>query len=167
MSVIWITGLAGAGKTTIAREVERLLAAQDILVTLLDGDAVRKRFGDTAYDRAGRLAAAYRLSRLAAEISAAGQTVVVATISLFHEIQSANRTLHADYLEVFVQCDAATLQRRSPLYGRDIDASLVGRGIPAEFPVAPHLVLDSGDASRVDALARRIVERWTTNVGIR
>ena len=165
MSVIWITGLSGAGKSTLAREVARLLIASGIDAMLLDGDAVRGEFADRAYDRSGRLAAAQRLSRLAADFSAQGRTVVVATISLFHEIHAANRIVHRDYMEIVLQCADTTLRKRSAVYADDAER-VVGRGILAEFPLAPHLTLENdGDASP-ECLARRIVERWTLHVGL-
>ena len=65
--VIWITGLSGAGKSTIARAAVSQLRARGELPVLLDGDAIREAIADphTAHDPASRLANAYRVSRLA------------------------------------------------------------------------------------------------------
>jgi adenylylsulfate kinase-like enzyme len=169
MGVIWITGLAGAGKSSIAGEVATLLRARASNATiLLDGDAVRAAFGDDGYDRASRLAAAYRISRLAQLIAAQEATAVVATMSLFHEIHAFNRSLEVAYFEVFVRCSEATLRQRSPLYAQSNGDEVVGRGIAAEFPRAPHLVVHNDDTrQQVPAIAQRVVNAWIDHVGIR
>lgn len=169
MGVIWITGLAGAGKSSIAVEVVRLLRAQNAVpVVLLDGDAVRAALGDRGYERDARLAAAYRISRLAQLIARQDAIVVVATLSLFHEIHALNRAEGVPYLEVLVECPEAQLRQRSPLYAQDDGAHVVGRGIAAEFPRSPHLVLrNDGGREQVPPLAEHIVRTWADHVGIR
>ncbi len=64
--VIWITGLSGAGKSTIARAAVALLKAEGTIPVLLDGDEFRAAVGDDlGHDPAGRLLNAYRLARFA------------------------------------------------------------------------------------------------------
>jgi cytidine diphosphoramidate kinase len=169
MGVIWITGLAGAGKSSIAGEVvTRLRACVPDPAILLDGDAVRAVFGDNGYDRESRLAAAYRISRLAGLVAAQHVIAVVATMSLFHEIHAFNRTLGMHYLEVLVQCSEVNLHQRTPLYAQDDGAQVVGRGIPAELPRAPHLVVHNDNArDQLPSLAQHIVSTWVNHVGVR
>lgn len=169
MGVIWITGLAGSGKSRIAVDVVRLLRAQNAEpVILLDGDAVRAALGDGGYDRDARLAAAYRICRLAQLIARQGAIVVVATLSLFHEIHALNRAAGVPYLEVLVECPELLLRQRSPLYAQDDGAHVVGRGIAAEFPRSPHLLLrNDGGPEHIPTLAEHVVKTWADHVGIR
>ena len=87
-------------------------------------------------------------------LDAQGLTVVVATVSLFHEIHAATRTRFAEYLEVLLACDEATRARR-----RSQDGPQVGVDIAAELPIAPDLVLRS-DSLPAEAIAQAIVTRW-------
>jgi adenylylsulfate kinase len=154
--VIWLTGLSGAGKSTLARLVVERLRRDGEATVLLDGDEVRAAVGDeaTGYDPDGRLKNAYRMSRLACMLEGQGLTVVVATMSLFHEIHEYNRRHFAEYREVLLRVGRATAERRDPkgLYRRvaeRTEKNLAGIDIAAELPRDPHLVIDN-DADHPD-----------------
>ena len=100
--VIWITGLSGAGKTTVAQAAARCLRLKGMHPVILDGDAVRDVVCDphTGHDRVSRLANAYRICRLAKLLADQGHLVLVATMSLFSEIHRWNREQLPNYLEV-------------------------------------------------------------------
>ena len=161
--VVWITGLSGAGKSAIAAEVRRRLAAAGRPSVLLDGDEVRAAVADSAagYDRDGRLASARRLTRLARLFESQDLVVVVATMSLFHAIHDENRRVFREYREVLIDVDVATAARRDPkgLYGGAATA-LPGVGLDAELPRAPHLVIanDGEDQEFAGRAAARILD---------
>ena len=162
MSVIWITGLAGAGKTTLARAVAVRLRDAGRATLVLDGDEVRRALGaaGTGYARDERLAIAARIAALARLASAQQLVAVVATISLFHEIHAANRAGGADYFEVLLRCAPEQRAARSTLYADATRGARVGVELPPEFPVAPHLTLDTGVEASVDYLARTLIDAW-------
>jgi len=148
--IIWITGFSGAGKTTIAQALVSQLKETSPAVVLLDGDAIRAAIGDeqTGHDRASRLINAYRICRLAQLMESQGLTVVVATMSLFHEIHAWNRQHFDDYVEVLVEVDFDILQTRNArgLYGRvssGDESNVVGIDISPELPTTPHLTLNN------------------------
>jgi adenylylsulfate kinase-like enzyme len=164
--VIWITGLSGAGKSAIAAEVRRRLVLAGRPTVLLDGDEVRNAIADGAagYDRAGRLANARRVARLARLFETQDLVVVVATMSLFHEVHDWNRTAFRRYREVLVDVRVETLARRDPkgLYARaaaGAPTSLPGVAIAAELPRNPDLVIpnDVDDPRFAELAAERIV----------
>ena len=80
--VVWVTGLSGAGKTTISRQLAEKLRIGGKLCILLDGDDLRKVFqsNQSGYDRSGRLENAWRNCRLAKALADQGFTVI------FHNI---------------------------------------------------------------------------------
>lgn len=146
--VIWITGLSGAGKSTIARELVKLYAAKGERAVLLDGDEVRAAVADpsTAHDRHSRLVNAMRICRFAKLLADQGFTVIVATMSLFKEVHAWNRTHQPDYFEVFIRVSLEVLHARDArqLYSRARQgeaSNVVGIDVPFDEPDAAHLVL--------------------------
>lgn len=156
MAVIWITGLPGVGKSSAAAEVVEQLRHDGHACALLDGDQLRLALASLAggYDADSRRRLAHAYGALAGVLDAQGLTVVVATVSLFHEVHAANRGRFADYWEVLLVCDEAVrVQRRSQA------GPQVGIDIAAEPPVAPDLELRS-DALSAESIAQAIVTQW-------
>jgi adenylylsulfate kinase-like enzyme len=151
-TVVWITGLSGSGKTTVARAVRDQFFGQREHCILLDGDEIREVIADpnTGYDRKSRLDNAYRICRFAKLISGQGNLVIVATISLFHEIHDWNRSNFPNYFEIFLDVPLPALQRRHPeaLYSvgqKAAGENVMGVDIEPEFPVYPDLIIDNTD----------------------
>lgn len=162
--VIWITGLSGAGKTSIASKVVQELRLRGAAV-LLDGDAVREIIADpsTGHDTASRLVNAYRICRMAQVLATQGLTVVVATMSLFHEIHAWNRRYLPGYFEVYLKVDLEVLRARDPkgLYSRSDygdETHLAGIDIAYESPLSPDFVVENnGSAADIAEIAAHIV----------
>jgi|WetSurMetagenome_2_1015567.scaffolds.fasta_scaffold338921_2 cytidine diphosphoramidate kinase len=162
--VVWITGLSGAGKSTIAREVVGLLHGAGQPAILLDGDEVRAAIDDPhiGHDRPSRLANALRICRLARLLAGQGFPVVVATMSLFKEVHQWNRAHLPAYLEVFVKVSLDTLRARDArgLYSRaeaGMAQNVVGVHLDYDEPQSPDLVVvNEGAPGTVQA--RQIVD---------
>ena len=151
--VVWITGLAGSGKTTVATALVRWLRRRGEPVVLLDGDELRRTIAtDLGYDLADRRAAAERYARLARALALQGLTVVVATISMFEAVRGWNRRRMPRYCEVYLR-----LAVPPPRRGRR-SGPMVGVDLSYEVPRRPHLVFD--DATRdLDATVGKIARR--------
>lgn len=167
-SIFWITGLAGAGKSTIGRVLWQRLRDSGRQAVLLDGDALRAAVADDlGHDRDDRLRAALRHSRTCRLLAEQGLTVVCATISLFHEVQRWNRANIPGYREIYLRVPLSELERRDPkgLYARarrgEIQ-NIVGIDIRAEEPESPDLVIDNHGATSttaaVDLIWKQLVE---------
>lgn len=163
--VVWITGLSGAGKSTIARKCAELLRAEGKLPVVLDGDEFRAAVGDDlGHDHDGRLKNAYRLARFARYLARQGHTVLCATMSLFHEVQAWNRANAPRYVEVYVRVSLDRLVARDPkgLYARARRgevSGVVAVDLPFAEPLQPDLVLENDEElDDVRALARRVAD---------
>lgn len=160
--VVWITGLAGAGKTTVAKLVRDRLKA-DRLPVLLDGDALRAMLPYTpGYQRADRLELARYYARLARELAKQGHLVICATVSLFHEIHAWNRRNIPHYVEVWLRVPVTELRARgcrTALYGGSTD--VVGVDTAAEFPANADVVVDNYGPGTAETAADRVVAALT------
>lgn len=149
--VFWITGLSGAGKTTLGRALQGALPGS----LLLDGDELREALGASGqgFDAESRRRLALSYARLAGLLARQGATVIVATISLFHELHAWNRANLPSYVEIFLDVPESVRRGRDPkgLYAGNV-GHMAGSEVKAELPLAPHLRL-SGVESLEEALA--------------
>ncbi len=164
--VLWLTGLSGAGKSTIANRIEKLLTAQGRHTYLLDGDNVRhglnKDLGFTAQDRVENIRRVAEVSRLMVD---AGLIVLVSFISPFRSERRMARELFAggEFLEVFIDTPLAEAERRDVkgLYKKARRGELknfTGIDSPYEAPENPELRIDT-TAMSADQAAEHIVQR--------
>ncbi len=161
--VYWITGLSGAGKTTVGRELWTRLRTAGRRVIFLDGDALRATIADDlGHGMSDRRQSAMRNARLCKLLTVQGFDVICATISLFHEVQRWNRENIPGYREIYLRVPIDELRRRDSkgIYAESERAEtgdVVGVDLPAEPPEAPDLVLDNYGELEVGAAADRIL----------
>jgi adenylylsulfate kinase-like enzyme len=158
-SVFWITGLSGAGKTTLGQELWSRLRAAGRPATFLDGDAIRAAIAeDLGHDTANRRKSAMRNARLCRLLAEQGTDVVCATISMFHEVQRWNRDNIPGYREIYLRVPMDELRRRDSkgIYG-GAQSDVVGLDVAAEAPESPDLVLDNYGAVDVHTAVDRIL----------
>jgi bifunctional enzyme CysN/CysC len=168
--VLWLTGLSGAGKSTIANLVETELYRLGHHTYLLDGDNVRHGLNkDLGFTDADRVENVRRVSEVARLMLDAGLIVIVSFISPFRSERRMARALfgEGEFLEVFVDTplEVAESRDRKGLYAkarRGEIANFTGVDSPYEPPEAPEVHLDTtseaaeASASRVfDALRSR------------
>jgi bifunctional enzyme CysN/CysC len=163
--VIWLTGLPGSGKSTIANIVERKLVALGRQTMLLAGDNLRQGLNaDLGFDAAARAENVRRVGEVAKLMADAGLIVLVALVSPFQAGRTRAAALLPEgrFLEIFVDTPFEVCRQRDPkgLYDkadRGRLANLTGRDQPYEAPEAPALVVRTVELSAENA-ADRIVE---------
>lgn len=153
--VIWIIGLSGTGKTTLATQVVERIRQLNGKVVLLDGDLIRTLFGnDVDHTIEGRRRNAERLSVLSKFLADQGIHVVAAVLSIFPEWRRWNRENIPNYSEVYIKASMKTLLRRDikNLYARARKGEIVnvvGVDIPFPEPESPDLVIEN-DVDRLE-----------------
>lgn len=161
--VIWLTGLSGAGKTTLCDAL--LASVKPRLPTLvrIDGDVVRAIFGaGLGYSEPERVVQIKRIQALAKELDQQGFIVLVAALYAHPELLAWNRANFSDYFEIYLDTPLAEVQRRDAkgLYERaktGQQRDVVGIDIPWHAPTNADLVLD-GAGDTPAGLAERVIE---------
>ncbi len=167
--VVWLTGLSGSGKSSIANQVEKTLHAAGRHTYILDGDNVRhglnKDLGFTAADRVENIR---RIGEVAKLMVDAGLIVITAFISPFREERRMARSLvkEGEFYEVFVDTPLALAEQRDPkgLYKKARRGELknfTGIDSPYEAPENAELRIDTSALSveqSADAIVRKLAE---------
>ena len=163
-SVYWITGLSGAGKTTIGKLFYEKLKEQHSNTVFFDGDTLRRVFGDDlGYTEEERRKCAMRYSRLCAMLQEQDINVVCCTISMFDSVREWNRENIHNYWEIYVKVSMETLQKRDQkgLYRgttKEKEKEVVGIHMKIEEPKKPDLILYNDGEKRPEEQVIEILQ---------
>jgi adenylylsulfate kinase len=157
---VWLTGLSGAGKSTIAAELARQLREREIGVEVLDGDVVRtnlsKGLGFSKEDRDTNIR---RIAFVAQLLTRHGVAVISAAISPYRAVRDEAREMIGNFVEVYVQCPLEELVRRDVkgLYAKAIRGEIgnfTGVSDPYEAPEHAEVVVQTDHESVASSVAR-------------
>ncbi len=164
-AVVWLTGLSGSGKSTIAKEVEKRLFDRDVQTMMLDGDNVRHGLcGDLGFSPNDRKENIRRVGETARLFFEQGNVTFCSFISPYQEDRDRIRELLPDgrFFEVHVDCPLEVCKERDTkgLYKKAEQgeiANFTGVTAPYEAPGNPELVVDT-DQNDVETCVNRIIE---------
>jgi len=162
--VIWLTGLSGAGKSTVATELERELFNLGRHVYVLDGDNVRHGLcSDLGFSPADRAQNIRRVGEVAKLFADAGVICITAFISPYRQDRDAVRAIlpAGRFVEVYVNAPLAVCEERDPkgLYARaraSEIAEFTGISAPYEAPERPEIELNTDRLTAAESVARVI-----------
>jgi len=172
----WLTGLSGAGKSTIANLIDETLRAQGYRSFVLDGDRLRLGLNNNlSFTKADRSENVRRISEVAKLMVEAGLVVVVSAISPYEDDrQAARRRFRNDeFFEVFIDTDIEVCMERDPkgLYRRAKAKEIThftGVDDPYERPTHPEFLIDT-DLLSARAATDQIVKHYlalNTSTGV-
>ena len=164
-TVYWITGLSGAGKTTIGKLFYEKLKEKYPNTVFLDGDTLRRVFGDDlGYTKEDRRKCAMRYSRLCAMLQEQDMNVICCTISMFDSVREWNRENIHSYKEIYVKVSMETLHARDQkgLYSgvtEEKQKEVVGVHMEIEEPKCPDLILENDGERAPGELAEELIQK--------
>ena len=167
--VYWITGLAGSGKSTIAKLLSERLTGFDENVIYLDGDILRDILGEElGHNEQDRRTLSLRYSKLCQLLSNQGICVVGAFLALFHEVHKLNRKNIIDYREIYIDVPMEELIKRDQkkLYSRSLNGevkNVVGMDIAEEKPEKPDLIIKNYGQVNPDNAVNEILQHFDVN----
>ena len=164
--VVWLTGLSGSGKSTIANALEVMLHQRKIRTFVLDGDNVRHGLnadlGFTETDRAENIRRVAEVTKLFVD---AGMVTIVSFISPFEAERSLAKEIigESDFFEVFVDAPMVVVEKRDTkgLYAKaraGLLPNFTGVDSPYEIPTNPNLRVESSVSSVVECIDQIVAE---------
>ena len=160
--VYWITGLAGAGKTSIGKLFFKKIKKEASNTIFLDGDELRSIFNfNNSFSMQGRLSLAYSYSKFCNLLANQNLNVVISTISMFEEVRNWNKKNISNYKEVYIKVPIDILINRDQkgLYSKAIKGEIknvIGIDIKVDEPKSPDFVCVNDGSKSIQKLANEI-----------
>jgi len=149
-SLIWMTGLSGAGKTTMAKALVEKLQSQGHSAMILDGDEIRDIFKNNGFDKEARVKHNQDVGKMAVYLQSQGIIPIVSLISPYAEARDYVRGISKDFTEVHVSTSIKECERRDVkgLYkkvrnGEIKDFTGIHDSAPYEAPKNPEITIDT------------------------
>jgi adenylyl-sulfate kinase len=166
---LWLTGLSGAGKTTLANKLTELLGEYraEMRYEVLDGDDIRDNLNqELGFTRSDRMVNIKRIAFLASKISKHQVLTIVPSIAPYIEARELARSLNPEFLLVYIKASIAEVSKRDVkgLYKKALNGEIdnfTGISDPYDEPEDADLVVDTEKLS-IEEAARQIIELLIT-----
>ncbi len=160
-TVYWVTGLSGAGKTTVGELITNKLKSQDRNVIFLDGDSLRQILGnDYGYAREDREKLGLIYGRLCKFLSSQGFDVVCATISMFKSCWTWNKGNIKNYKQIYLKAPKEVLAKRDTKQIYKIDKennNVVGIDLNVDEPLDSDLIIINDGSKTPEEVCKEIL----------
>ena len=158
-AVIFLTGLSGSGKTTIAKELMKKLQQKGVLPVLLDGDEIRNVIKQTGFDEQSRKNHNLNVGYMASLLESQGNFVIVSLISPYEDTRNTIRGMCKNFKEVYVSTDIKICIERDSkgLYAKAINGEIKDfTGISAPYfpPKDPEVNIDTATSTVQEAVEK-------------
>lgn len=166
-TVIWFTGLSGAGKTTISHDLIRRFKKKGLSPIYLDGDEIRNLIPHIGFDDESRKKHNLSIGLMASIFEKQGNVVIVSLISPYREIREEIRNICGNFIEVYISTDFETCKNRDTkgLYKKAIAGEIdnfTGFNSPYEIPFSPEIVINTANLD-LQSCSKKIYEYYKKN----
>lgn len=152
--IIWVIGLAGSGKTTLANILHARFVKEKLPTVLLDGDNIRELFSnDLGYSKMERLRNAKRIMNLCKLLDKNKINAICAILSISEKNRMWCRKNFSNYLEIYLKCDVNIIQKRKTRtiysdYDQGLIKNVVGKDIIFEEPQYSDFVINNNKSKK-------------------
>jgi len=170
--VIWITGLSGAGKTTLAKKIIINLKSRGVPCILLDGDIIRNILSEDKneknYTYNARKKMADKYSRLSLLLASQGYCVITSVIGMFKDIYDWNKKNLPGYFEIFLDISLKELKKRDNkgIYKKFALGELknvAGLDLAIQKPTNPDLHIKNNEQINIEPIIHYAVKKLSIN----
>ena len=156
--LLWITGLPGSGKTTVAKSIKKQIVSRYGPTLLFSGDDMRKIFKLTKYSIDERFKYGIKFSNFCKFVTNQNINIIFATVSLFDKLRKHNKKNIKNYIEIYIKADLKKIIKtgKKKLYKRH-KSNLYGKDIKAELPKKPDIVIINNFNKNIKKLANELL----------
>lgn len=162
--LFWVTGLSGAGKTTIGILLYRYLKRKEDNIVFIDGDKIREVYQNKDYSEEGREKISYTNMRLCKMLTDQGIDVIIAVIGMRDVYREWNRKNFENYFEIYLDVPIEILIARDSkgIYSKALSHEInnvYGIDMPYEEPKCPDLKICNDSSKKPEEVCQMIIER--------
>lgn len=164
-TLYWITGLSGAGKTTVGKLLYKYLKSKKDNIVILDGDKVRIIRDCQDYSLEMRKKTTYLDSLLFKELTDQGIDVISCTVAMFDDCRKWNRDNFENYREIYLKVPIEELIKRDQkqLYSRALRneiSNVMGINQEYEEPKMPDLIIENYGKNSAEESVKEIIKKF-------
>lgn len=158
--LFWITGLSGAGKTSVAKRIKNSISKKYGPTLLVNGDDLRRIFGLKKYDKSSRLKYGFIFHNFAKFITNQNINLIFAVVCLFDQIRSLNKKYIENYREIFLKADIKKIRKikKKKIY-LDKKKPIVGLTFKPEFPKKPDVIIKNDFKKSLNTLSDELLKK--------
>lgn len=161
--LIWVTGLSGAGKTTISTLLYKYLKEKENNIVFIDGDVIRQVYQNTDYSEEGREKISYTNMRLCKMLTEQGIDVIIAVIGMREAYRKWNRENIDNYYEIYLEVPMEILIARDSkgIYSKALRKEITnvyGIDMPYEAPECPDIKVINDASNTPEEVCQLIID---------
>ena len=157
--LFWITGLSGAGKTSVSRKIYKKIKNEFGKTIFINGDDLRKIFDLKGYNYKDRKKIGLQYSKLFKKITDQNVNVIFAGVVLIESVRKWNKKNIDNYLEIYLKANIKKIIKRKykRLYSQT--KNLVGLNVRAEFPKKPDIIINNNFKESIKSISDRLLKK--------
>ena len=155
--LFWITGLSGAGKTSISNKIYHSVKNKYGKTLYINGDEMRKIFELKSYDNSDRKKGAIKYSKFFKKITDQNINVLFAGMALFDDVRKWNRINVTNYLEIYIKTSLKNIIKKKYTKIYKKKSMLVGVDIKPEFPKKPDIIINNNFNKSIENLSNELL----------
>tara|TARA_B110000971_G_scaffold138330_1_gene141465 strand:- start:531 stop:1052 length:522 start_codon:yes stop_codon:yes gene_type:complete len=155
--LFWVTGLSGAGKTSISNKIYQRIKGTYGKTFYINGDEMRKIFDLKSYDNSDRKKGGIKYSKLFKKITDQNINVLFAGMALFDDVRKWNRINVKNYLEIYIKTSLKNIIKKKYTKIYKKKTKLVGIDIRPEFPKKPDIIINNNFNKSIENLSNELI----------
>jgi len=158
--LFWITGLSGAGKTSVANEIKKEISKKFGPTLVFNGDDLRKIFKLNKYDQKSRLENGKNFNKFAKFITDQNINLIFTIVGMFDQIRIWNRKNIDNYVEIYLKASISKIKekRKKKLYFKKNNI-IVGFQIKPEFPKKPNIIVKNDFTKSIKEISKSLLKK--------